>query len=238
MSACSRPEDDALLKPIDLVQLLQKELNLGPCYDLKPKAVVELANVKLSRSWTEGANVKAECVSCREAVRALAPTFWTDVVAKSNSPPEELVTRILAVPATAGGFCSAVAAKVLSPKAIDTKTVAWGGSVSIDGSAVLRSPGQYCTTAEEIKKFVKLFKIDKTNEKLGDTVFHIIDKTAPCGGQNLMLMKSNKCSARLAALFTPKWCLLAVYHFIDVETEQITLSLLEDLRCEAFSNKK
>jgi hypothetical protein len=50
-----------------------------------------------------------------------------------------------------------------------------------------------------------------------------------------MLCKSNNCSARLVALHTPKWCLLAVYHFFDRDAEVITLQILEDLREEAFS---
>ena len=238
MSACVREDADALLKPIDLVNILRQELDLGPCYDLKPKQIVELANVKLAREPVEGATVKDECVALREAVRNLPPSFWSPDTIRSNSAPDELVARALAKPASAGGFCSAVACTILGPKAINTKTVAWGGALNVDGFSILRSPGAYCTTQQEAGKFVKLFKIDKTNEKLGDCQFHLQEKLSPAPGQQLMLMKSNKCNARLAVLYTPKWCLLAVYHFVDVESEAMSLTVLEELRVEAFAKRK
>jgi hypothetical protein len=238
MTAVVRPEDQVDFKPVDLVPLLQVELGLGPCYDLKPKAIVALANTKLSRDAVEGATVKDEAFACRAATRLLSPSFWSPDTVRSTSSPTELVDRILAKPPTVGGFCSAVACKVINPKSIDTKTVAWNGALSVDNFAILRSQGQFCTTAEECKKFFRLFKSEKSNEKLGDTVFHVQDKSNPAGGQTLMLMKSNKCNARLAALCTPKWVLLAVYHFVDVDNEASTLQLLEDLRREAFESRK
>ena len=59
------------------------------------------------------------------------------------------------------------------PKAIDNNTVVWGGALNIDGFTVLRSPGQFCTTAVECKNFQKLVRSEKNNEKLGDTTFHM-----------------------------------------------------------------
>ena len=238
MTAVVRLEDELNLKPIDLCPLLRTELKLGPCYDLKPKAIVELANTKLSRETIEGASVKDECLACRASIRTLPPSFWSENKVRSNSTPEELLERILAKPCTAGGFCSAVTCKVINPKAIDNNTVVWGGALNIDGFTVLRSPGQFCTTAVECKNFQKLVRSEKNNEKLGDTTFHMVDKSQPVGGQTLLLMKSNKCSARLAALFTPKFGIVALYHFVDTAHEEITLSILEDMRVEAFENRK
>ena len=241
MTAVVRLEDEIPCKPIDLVPLLQSELHLGPCYDLKPKAIVALANTKLNREPIQDATVKNEAISCRAATRLLPSSFWLPegtAPVRSSSSPTELVDRLLAKPATVGGFCSAVACKVINPKSIDTKTVAWKGALSIDNFAILRSQGQFCTTDQEVKAFFKLFKSDNNNAKLGDTVFHVQDKTQPTGGQTFMLMKSNKCNARIAALCTPKWVLLGAYHFVDVPHEEITLQLMEDLRLEAFENRK
>ena len=72
--------------------------------------------------------------------------------------------------------------------------------------------------------------------KLGDCTFLVKDRSQPVPGQMLMICKSNKCDAKLAALYTPKWCLLAVYHFVDASTETETLAILEGMHKEAFSS--
>jgi hypothetical protein len=243
MSACVLADVDVTLKPIALVALLKVELNLGHCDDLLPKEIVELANNKLVRQPVEGASVKDEAVACRAAVRALPTSFWTTPTADSDeeslsitkgAKPQEVVNRILAKPATTGGFASAVACKVMSPKDIDTRSVVWGGAYSVDGFGILRPPGSYCTTESEMKSFFKIFKTERNAEKLGDCTFLVTERSQPAPGQMLMLCKSNKCNAKMAALYTPKWCLLAVYHFVDASTEADTLAFLEEMRQEAF----
>jgi hypothetical protein len=88
-----------------------------------------------------------------------------------------------------------------------------------------------------MENFAKLFKTDRDAAKLGDCTFLVKDRSQqPAPGQMLMICKSNKCDAKLAALYTPKWCLLAVYHFVDASTETDTLAILEDMRKEAFSS--
>jgi hypothetical protein len=235
MSACVGAEADATLKPYDLAALLKVELDLGRCNDLLPKQIIELANEKLSRLPVEGASVKDEAVSCRAVVRALPASFWTPDTVRGGSKPQELVDRILAKPATAGGFASAVACTVLNPKAIDTRSVVWGGALSVDGFSILRPRGAYCTTESEMGAFAKLFKTERSAEKLGDCTFLVNDRSQPAPGQTLMLAKANKCDAKIAALYTPKWCLLAVYQFVDASAEAHTLALLEAMRKEAFS---
>mmetsp|Transcript_8787 Transcript_8787/g.14600 ORF Transcript_8787/g.14600 Transcript_8787/m.14600 type:complete len:237 (-) Transcript_8787:321-1031(-) len=234
MSACVIADVDATMKPIDLAALLKVELDLGRCDDLLPKDIVELANEKLSRQPVEGANVKDEAVACREAVRALPISYWSSAVVTKGSNPQEILDRILAKPATAGGFACAVACTVMSPKDIDQRTAVWGGAYTIDGFGVLRPPGAYCTTEHEMSALAKLFKSKKPSEKLGDCTFLVTDRSQPAPGQMLMLCKSNKCNAKLAGLYTPKWCVLAVYHFVDAATEAGTLAVLEEMRIEAF----
>jgi hypothetical protein len=235
MSACVGAEADATMKPIDLVALLKVELDLGRCDDLLPKHIIELANEKLSRLPIEGASVKDEAVSCRAVVRGLPASFWTPDTVRGGSNPQELVDRILAKPATAGGFAAAVACKVINPKTIDTRSVVWGGALSIDGFSILRSRGAYCTTEAEMESFAKLFKTERNAEKLGDCTFLVSDRSQPAPGQMLMLAKANKCNAKIAALYTPKFCLLAVYQFVDASAEADTLAFLEAMRKEAFS---
>jgi hypothetical protein len=87
-----------------------------------------------------------------------------------------------------------------------------------------------------MENFAKLFKTDRDAAKLGDCTFLVKDRSQPAPGQMLMICKSNKCDAKLAALYTPKWCLLVVYHFVDASTETNTLAILEDMRKEAFSS--
>jgi hypothetical protein len=228
---------DATMKPIELAAVLKVELDLGRCDDLKPKDIVELANEKLDRSPVEGATVKAEAVSCRAAVKDLPPTFWSEDTVGGRSKPQALVDRILTTPATAGGFATAVACEVISPKkGIDTRTVVSGGAVNIDGVAILPTPGVYSSLDHEIGQFSKLFRTEQKSEKLGGCTFKVIERSQPAPGQQLMLCKSNQCNARMAALHTPRWCLLAVYHFVDADAELITLKILEDLREEAFSS--
>jgi hypothetical protein len=232
-------ETDASMKPKALAAVLKVELDMGRCDDLKPREIVELANEKLDRSPVEGATVKDEAVSCREAVKALPPSFWSSETVGGSSKPQQLVDRILTTPATAGGFAIAVACEVISPsKGIDLRTVVSGGACSsVDGVNILASPGQYSTIDHEMGQFAKLFRTAGNAERLGDCTFKVTDRSQPAPGQMLMLCKSNNCSARLAALHTPKWCLLAVYHFSDVDAEAITLQILEDLREEAFSKR-
>lgn len=228
---------DAAMKPIELAEVLKVELDLGRCDDMKPREIVELANEKLSRSPVEGATVKDEAVSCRAAVKELPPSFWSEDTVGGRSKPQALVDRILVTPATAGGFATAVACEVISAKkGIDTRTVISGGALTVDGVSILGAPGSYCTTDHEIGQFAKLFRTEGKSEKLGDCAFQVVEKSQPAPGQQLMLCKSNQCNARLAALHTPKWCLLAVYHFVDADAELITLKILEDLREEAFSS--
>lgn len=246
MSACVPADAEVAMKPIDLAGLLKVELDLGQCRDLLPKEIVELANKKLSREPVDGASVKEEAIACRAAVRALPMTHWlttlnedgesTTIVLAKTSKPQEIVDRVLAKPPSVGGFASAVACKVLGPKAIDTKSVVWGGVHSVDGFAILRPPGAYCTTESEMSSFSKLFKTERPSDRLGDCTFLVSERSQPAPGQILMLCKSNKCNAKLAALYTPKWCVLAVYHFVDGATETETLALLEEMRIEAYPN--
>lgn len=227
-------ETDAAMKPKELAAVLKVELDLGRCDDLKPREIVELATEKLDRSPVEGATVKDEAVSCREAVKALPSSFWSSETVGGHSKPQQLVDRILTTPATAGGFAMAAACEVISPqKGIDMRTVVSGGASSVDGVNMLDAT--YNTIDHEMGQFSKLFRTAGDAEKLGDCTFKVTDRSQPAPGQMLMLCKSNTCSARLAALHAPKWCLLAVYHFVDEEAEQITLQILEDLREEAFS---
>jgi hypothetical protein len=153
-------------------------------------------------------------VSCRAAVKALPPSFWSS---ESRSKPQQLVDRILTTPATAGGFAIAVACEVVSPS-----------------KGIKVSPGTYNTIDHEMGQVAKLFRTAGNAERLRDCTFKVTDRSQPVPGQMMMLYKSNTCSARLAALHTPKWCLLAVYHVSDVDAEAITLQSLDELRKEAF----
>jgi hypothetical protein len=247
-------DTDATLKPIDLVALLKVELELGPCTDLTPKQIVALANAELARSPIADATVKEEAMACRAAVRALPTSYWTTratAEAAANqessaepvvvSKPQKLVDWILAKPATAGGFAAAVACKVLSGGKgggmADLRSVVWGGALVIDGFQILRPPGGYCTTDGEIASFCKLLRTNGKAERLGDCTFLVTERSQPAPGQVLMLCAANKCQARLAALATPKWCLLAVYHQAansSNDTEAATLALLDDLRQQGF----
>lgn len=229
-------KDDAGLKPVDLANIIKVELELGRCDDILPKDIIDLANKKLGRETKKGASVKDEAVACRAAIRAMPTSYWIEGYngITKGSPPQDLVDRILAKPPTAGGFAAAVACKVLSPKDIDTQSVKWGGAYSIDGMGLLRPTGAYCTTEVEMEHFAKLFKSAAPAHKLGDTTFLVEERTHPAPGQTSMAMKANKSCAKLVGLYTPKWCVLAIYHFVDAESEEKTLALLEEMRREAY----
>jgi hypothetical protein len=222
---------------------------------LLPKEIVALANAALGRQPNADATVKEEAMACRAAIRALPMSYWTTRAAAAAaaheesgeedvpvvlSKPQKLVDWILSKPATAGGFASAVACKMLSggkgAGMADLRSVVWGGACTIDGFSILRAPGGYCTTDGEIASFVKLLRTNGKAERLGDCTFLVTERSQPAPGQVLMLCQANKCQARLAALATPKWCLLAVYHQAasSSSNEAATLALLDDLRQEGF----
>jgi len=166
------------MKPIDLTDLIRKELDLGHCDDMKPKAIVELANSKIGHQSLGGAaTVKEEAAACRAAIRQLPPRFWDpDMSITKASPPADLVAWLTAKPASAGGFCAAVACSVISPKSIDTRTVIISGPCDIDGSSVLRHRGQFTTIDHECEEVLKLFRSDRTADKIGDVSFHVTER--------------------------------------------------------------
>jgi hypothetical protein len=235
MAACidAKKEIELELKPYDLCKLIANELDLEN--DCKPKELIALANEKLGREPQGGdASVKEEARAVRQVIRDLPPSFWgEETVGKGNSSPENLVTRLLLKPATAGGFCSGVACRRLPNKAVDTKTVFSQGALSIDGFSVLPSPGQYSKLDFEMENIAQLFGTMRDAVALGHCTFIVQSREQVAPGSSVMTCKANKCSARLIALLTPKFCLVGLYNFSGPEAEAKTLGLFEDLRVEA-----
>ena len=233
MTTCVDATTELEMKPFELCQLICSELDLE--HDGKPNQIVALANTKLGREPLGGdASVKQEACAVRQAIRDRPPSFWgLETVGKGNSSPEALVTRLLLKPATAGGFCSSVACRRLPNKAVDTKSVISKGAISIDGFSVLPAPGQYSTLDFEMENVALLFGTKRDAVALGHCTFIVQSREQVAPGSSVMLCKANKCNARLAALLTPKFCLVGLYHFTGPETEAKTLCILEDLRIEA-----
>lgn len=237
MTFCVDATMELEMKPYELCQLICSELDLER--DGKPNHIVVLANTKLCREPLGGdASVKQEACAVRQAIRDQPPLFWgsnetTATVGKGNSSPEALVTRLLLKPATAGGFCSSIACRRLPNKAVDTKSVVSKGAMSIDGFSVLPASGQYSTLDFEMENVAILFGTKRDAVALGHCTFIVQSREQVAPGSSVMLCKANKCNARLAALLTPKFCLVGLYHFTGPESEAKTLSILEDLRLEA-----
>jgi hypothetical protein len=229
--ACITAEAEINLKPYEIANLLRAELDIED--DVKPKEIVVLANKVLGRDGGD-ASVKEELMAARAVVRSLPAEKWTDIKAKGAST-EELLDRLLAKPASAGGFAAAVACKCLSPKNIDTRSVISKGVSSIDGFQVLRGAGSFNSLDHEMTCIQKLFKTERPAEKIGDVTFKVEERTQPSPGQILMTAKASKCEARFVALLTPKWLLLGMYQFAGGASEAETLQLFETLRLEALS---
>ena len=228
------------MKPVDLTDLIRKELDLGHCDGLKPKQIVELANAKLGRALLGGdKTVKNECSACRKAIRTLPPRFWDPEinVSKGAATPASLVAWLSAKPASAGGFAGVVACSIVNAKSADTRTMVISGSCTIDGSSILRGQGQFSSLDHEATEFSKFFRNERTAEKIGDEAFHVVDRLQPDKGQTIMHTKSTKGRARAVGLLTPKWMVIGIYAFTNGPDEAETLALLEALRTEAFSVK-
>jgi len=232
MTACIDATMELEMKPFELCKLICSELSLEN--DGRPKELVALANSTLGcKPLGDDASVKEEARAVRNAIRDLPASFWgKETVGKGNSSPEALVTRLLLKPATAGGFCSGVACKRLPNKAVDTKTVVCKGALSIDGFSVLPSPGQYSNLDFEMENIALLFGTKRDAVSLGHCTFMVQSREQVAPGSSVMLCKANKCNARLAALLTPKFLLVGLYHFVGPEVEAQTLRLFEDLRLE------
>jgi hypothetical protein len=250
MATCVTSDAEKELKPFELANLLRVELDL-PEYIvdddhlLKPKEIGALANARLDRSSTaisinpttneSSSSVKEELQAIRAVVRDLSPSFWTDHKARSGSKMEDLLTRLLAKPATAGGFAAGIAAPCLKPNVIDTNSVVSRGAGSIDGVTILRSAGAYSVVDSEMKNIAKAFRTGSDAEKIGDCLFRIQERTQPSPGQAVMTAKASKCDARFVALLTRKWCLIGLFRHAGPESEAATMQLFEDLRLEVLA---
>jgi hypothetical protein len=247
---CITKEAEIELKPYELANLLATELNLKDNNDnadhendldsMKPKDIVALANKRLGIHELGGeATVKEEARHSRATVRGLPSRFWTPLRVRNGSSLEELLQRLLAKPASAGGFSCAMAAEVISSKNIDTKSiVSQGGATAFDGFDILRPSGAYSTLDHDLSNLFKLFRSAGTSERIGDCSFAVQERTQPCKGQVVMTAKATKCTARYVALLTPKWLLVGVYqHVGSVEAEDATLALFEELRLELAAPK-
>jgi hypothetical protein len=255
MAACVTSDAEKELKPFELANLLRAELDL-PEYAgdddhlLKPKEIGALANARLDRGSTaisinpttnpsssssSSISVKEELQAIRATVRDLPPSFWTEQKARSGSSGDDLLTRLLAKPATAGGFAAGIAAKCLKPGVIDTKSVVTRGAGNIDGFTILRSGGAYSTVDFETENIAKAFKSASPSEKIGDCTFKIQERTQPSPGQSVMTAKASKCDARFVALVTPKWLLVGLFRNAGPESEDATMQLFEDLRLEVLA---
>lgn len=231
MSCCIDETRELEMKPYELCKLICAELSIAS-YDEKPKEIVDMANTKLERTSGDG-TVKEEAQAVRHAIRNLPPSFWGSEKVTSSSSPDELVTRLLLKPASAGGFCTAAACKRLAKNAIDTKSIFEKGAVAIDGFPILASPGQYTTLDSELKRMALLFGANTDAIKFQSTVFSVVSREQVTPGSSVITCKANKCSARLVSLLTPRFCLVGFYNYAGAEEETKTLSLLEDLRLEA-----
>jgi hypothetical protein len=234
---CVNAEAEHEMKPIDITDLIRKELDLGPCDGMKPKDIVALANSKIGIQLLGGdKTVKEEASHCRGAIRQLPPRFWNpEISVNKNSTPTELVAWLMAKPSSCGGFCGAVACNVINAKSIDTRSVVISGPLDIESMSLLRRRGGFSTIDHECEEISKLFRSEATATKIGDATFHVTQRSQPDKGQNSMLCASTKIHARFASLLTPKWMLIGIYQFTSSPDEAETLALLESLRVEAFS---
>ena len=242
MVACVTAEAEINLKAWEVGDLLRKELNLPECNDagdlLKPKEILVLAKERLGSAAAalddEPSTVKEELRATRAVVRRLPAAFWTDDETKIRlgSSNDELLTRILYKPATAGGFATAIACRCLKPNVINTKSIDSRGAPVIDGFTVLRGAGAYCTLDSEMESLGKAFRTERDCEKIGDCTFRIQERTQPAPGQVVMTGKGTKCEARFVGLLTPKWCLVAIFQHAGPEAEEETTKIFEDMRLE------
>jgi len=244
MVACVTAEAEINLKAYEIGDLLRKELDLPECNDegelLKPKEILVLANEALGSevAMTESdasstTTVKEQLRATRAVVRNLPNQFWAmETKIRLGSSNEELLTRILAKPATAGGFVAAIACRCLKPNVINTKSIEARGAGIIDGFTVLRGPGAYCTIDSEMESIGKLFRTERDAQKIGDCTFRIQNRSQPSPGQVVMTGKANKCEARFIALLTPKWCLVGIFRHVGPEAEEITMDVFEQMRLE------
>ncbi|KAJ1455865.1 hypothetical protein M885DRAFT_616689 [Pelagophyceae sp. CCMP2097] len=225
-------EQETDMKPVTLVELIEKELKMD-LYGIKPLDAVSLVNARLNREAGTG-SAKEELQACRAVVRALSPAFWcADTVGLGNNSSEALVKRLLAKPASCGGFAAAVCVARLNAKAIDTKAIFASGALTIDGIALLRPPGLYSTLDSEMENLSRLFGTQRDAEKLGDASFGVVSRDQVSPGTSVMLLKAKQCNCKLAALQTPKFCLVGLYTHAGPDAEAATLKLFEDLRLEA-----
>jgi hypothetical protein len=226
MSALVDATMELEMKPLELCKLICLELSLDNIGT--PKEIVEPL-VPLA-----GRTVKQEACAVRQVIRDLSPSFWgQETVGKGKSSPEALVQRLLLKPATAGGFCSGLACKRLPNKSVDSKSVVTQGARIIDGFSVLPAPGQYSNLDFEMENIAQSCGTKRDAVALKDCTFIVQSREQVAPGSSLMLCKANKCSARLVALLTPKFCLVGLYNFAGPDAEANILCLFEDLRLEA-----
>jgi hypothetical protein len=248
MAMCITAEAEVALKPFQLANLLRSELELLPDDDdkdseeAKPKDIVALAWAKLGQdngALTE--NVKDNARAARAIVRSLKANFWTDRKARGGTEMKDLLDRLLAKPASAGGFAAGIACTCIggNNKNIDTKNIHSKGIGAIDGFTVLRGPGAYATLDHDMEVLFKLFRSQADACKIGDTTFRVEQRTQPYKGQDLLTAKATKCEARFVALLTPKWLLVGLYQHVvvDNETNAAIFQLFEDLRLEVIAPK-
>lgn len=263
MAACVDATAEIEMKPFELCQLICAELSLET--GGKPKDICAEANKVLGRSSSSAsgdgdaatngaataATVKEDAVAIRAAIRELPPSFWggggdteDHVVVDGggghhHNSPEALVARLLRKPATAGGFCSGVACRrLLKNKCVDTKSIYSRGAVQIDGFGILPSPGLYSSLEHEMENLALLFTSKQDSTKFSHAVFVAYSREQVVPGASVLLCKANKCNARLAALLTPKFCLVGFYNYAGPDCEAKTLDLFEDLRKEAAGGAK
>ena len=70
------PDGENDLKPMGMVELIEKEVGLD-LYGVKPKEAIKLINAKIGREGGAG-NPMEELQACRAAIRALPSSFWSD----------------------------------------------------------------------------------------------------------------------------------------------------------------
>jgi len=239
-TACLTAEAEINLKAYEIGDILRKELDLPECDDngdlLKPKEILALANTKLGNEADgsdSSSSVKDKLRATRAVVRRLPANFWiASTKIRLGSSNDELLTRILAKPATAGGFAAAIACRCLKPYVVNTKAIESRGTGIIDGFTVLRGAGAYCTIDSEMESIGKLFRTEQDAQKIGDCTFRVMDRIQPAPGQAIMTGKGTKCEARFIALLTPKWCLVGIFRHAGPEGEEQTMKVVEQMRLE------
>eukprot|EP00656_Telonema_subtile_P049729 TRINITY_DN6252_c0_g1_i3.p1 TRINITY_DN6252_c0_g1~~TRINITY_DN6252_c0_g1_i3.p1 ORF type:complete len:228 (-),score=53.00 TRINITY_DN6252_c0_g1_i3:2-685(-) len=210
--------------------VLELDLDRDLTYDMKPKEIVALSNDRLGRDQlpedVTREQVAAEARSIRGFLRMQpAEFFLREEFTEDYTPNDIMIARLLAKPASLGGFATAAAFGVVSTKAIDTKGIVSGGAVSVDGSPILPSAGFNSSLDHDMETLFRLFKSAKAAEKIGDTTFSVTEREQVRPGTMLLTGKSGKCSAKLAAILTPKMCYLGVYEFAGRESEEATMEL-------------